>query len=174
MSVLCLNIVRELEFCGVGNIKKYFCFELFEMIYENFLKKNKVCPFCNLKNSEVIRKNKFAVLTLAQAPYCRDHLIVTCRHHHLRLNLMSREEKEAVEKLIYYGMRKLHSKYKNVTVLYREGNLKEVGKSIAHLHYHLIPEMKVGAFGVHGRKIFSDRVFVGKVLKFKERFIKKN
>ena len=97
---------------------------------------------------------------------------------------MSRAEKDAVEKLIYYGMRKLHKKYKNVTVLYREGNLKEVGKSIVHLHYHLIPEMKVGAFspkrddsgdpGVHGRKIFSDRVFAGKVLKFKERFIKKN
>lgn len=142
------------------------------MIYEDYLKKNKVCPFCNLKSGEIIRRNKYAVLTLAQAPYCKNHLIVTCRHHHLRLNLMSAAEKKAVDDLIYYGMRKLHLKYKNVTVLYREGNLKEVGKSIEHLHYHLIPEMRVGVFGMRGRKMIGDVRFGGMVREFRERFIK--
>ncbi len=141
------------------------------MRYEDYLKTHDACPFCDLKPKEVVRGNRYAVLTLAQAPYCRDHLIVTCRAHHARLNLMSREEKEAVEKLIYYGMRKLHKKYKNVTVLYREGNPREVGKSVVHLHYHLVPEMKVGVFGVKGRAIWSDEKFVGMIGKFKERFI---
>ncbi len=63
------------------------------IFYEDFLKKNKVCLFCDLKNSEIVKKNKFAILTLAQAPYCKNHLIVTCRHHHHRLNLMSAQEK---------------------------------------------------------------------------------
>ena len=152
------------------------------ILYDDFLfqrddpkgsNKNKVCPFCDLKGEEIIKKNKFAVLTLAQAPYCKDHLIVTCKRHHLRLNLMSSSEKNAVDKLIYYGMRKLHNKYKNVTVLYREGNLKEVGKSIEHLHYHLVPEMKIGALGIGRRNIFSDKVFAGKIERFREEFIKR-
>jgi len=140
------------------------------MLYEDYLKGKKVCPFCNLEASEIIKKNKFAVLTLAQAPYCRDHLIVTCKRHCLRLNLMKKNEKEAVDALIYYGMRKLHKKYKNVTVLYREGNMKEVGKSIEHLHYHLIPEIQVGCFGVEKREIISDKRFALMIDKFKTKF----
>jgi len=143
------------------------------MKYSDYLKKNKVCPFCNLKKGEIIRGNKFAVLTLAQAPYCKDHLIVTPRHHHMRLNLMSVAEKKAVDDLIYYGMRKLHKRYKNVSVLYREGNLEEVGKSVVHLHYHLIPEMKVGALGYDGsgRRMIGDKVFVRMVERFRGRFV---
>lgn len=143
--------------------------------YEDFLKTNKICPFCTLKKEEMIRGNRYAVLTLAQAPYCPDHLIVTCRHHHLRLNLMNAGEKKAVDELIYYGMRKLHSKYKNVTVLYREGNLKEVGKSVEHLHYHLIPEMKIGALGFDGgkRTMIGDLRFKGMIERFRERFVGK-
>ena len=141
------------------------------MKYEIFLKGNNVCPFCDLKKGEIVRGNKYAVLTLAQAPYCKDHLIVTCRKHHMKLNLMSRAEKEAVDKLICYGMRKLHSKYKNVTVLYREGDLKEVGKSVEHLHYHLIPEMKVGVFGLGDREMVGDGRFLGMVKRFKDRFV---
>ncbi len=143
------------------------------MRYNDFLKTNKICPFCTLKKGEIIRGNKHAVLTLAQAPYCPDHLIVTCQRHCLRLNLMSKAERECVDKLIYYGMRKLHKKYKNVTVLYREGNLSEVGKSVAHLHYHLIPEMKIGALDVGDREMIGDRRFVGMIRKFKDRFVRK-
>lgn len=145
------------------------------VLYEDFLKEKRICPFCHLNKSEIIRKNKYAVLTLARAPYTKDHLIVTCRKHHLRLSLMSSKEKEAVDKFIYYGMQKLHEKYKNVTVLYREGNLNEVGKSIEHLHYHLIPEMQIGPNNIHweGRKIFSEKVYVRKIREFREEFIKK-
>ena len=42
-------------------------------------------------------------------------------------------------------MKKLHKKYKNVTILYREGNKKEVGKSVNHIHYHLIPNLQISA-----------------------------
>ena len=89
---------------------------------------------------------------------------------------MSAAEKKYVEKLIYYGMKKLHGKYKNVTVLYREGNLDEVGKSVEHLHYHLIPEMQIGPNNIHWekRKIFSEKVYVGKVKGFREEFIKRD
>jgi len=143
------------------------------MFYKDWLSKNRVCPFCVLNREEIIKKNRFAVLTLARAPYCRDHLIVTPIRHRKTLNSMSALEKKGVEDLIYWGMRKLHKKYKNVTVLYREGNLKEVGKSVEHLHYHLIPEMQIGALNGCWKKrgFFSERVYLGKILKFKERFI---
>ncbi len=122
------------------------------VLYRNWLKKNRVCPFCVLKKEEILRKNKFAILTLARAPYRKDHLIITPIKHRKTLNSMSVAEKNGVEDLIYYGMRKLHMKYKNVTVLYREGNLNEVGKSVEHLHYHLIPEMQIGAINGCWRK----------------------
>ncbi len=144
------------------------------MIYEDFLKGCKVCPFCDLKSNEIIKKNKFAILTLAQAPYCKDHLLVTCKHHNLKLTSMSASEKKAVDDLINYGIKLLHSKYKNVTILYREGNLKEVGKSVEHLHYHLIPEVQVGVVGSCKRDIVSDKKFSGMINSFKERFIRRN
>ncbi|NPE27003.1 HIT domain-containing protein [Methanococcoides sp. SA1] len=144
-------------------------------LYEKWLKKNHVCPFCVLKKEEIIRKNKYAILTLARAPYCKDHLIITPVKHRLTLNSMGSAEKKGVEDLIYYGMRKLHMEYKNVTVLYREGNLEEVGKSINHLHYHLIPEMQIGALNDcwKKRRFFSEKIYLNKILKFRERFIKK-
>jgi len=84
-------------------------------------------------------------------------------------------EKKGVEDLIYWGMRKLHKKYRNVSVLYREGNLDEVGKSVEHLHYHLIPELQIGAMNGCWKKrgFFSERVYLGKIVKFRERFVGK-
>ena len=145
------------------------------MFYKDWLRKNDICPFCVLKKDEVIRKNRYAILTLARAPYCRDHLIVTPVKHRLTLNSMGVAEKKGVEDLIYWGMRKLHKKYRNVSVLYREGNLDEVGKSVEHLHYHLIPELQIGAMNGCWKKrgFFSERVYLGKIVKFRERFVGK-
>lgn len=142
------------------------------MLYKDYLKKNHPCPFCNLVKEEIIRQNKNAILTLAKAPYTKNHLLVVPKKHCLQLNSMTKSEKEDCEKLIYYAMKKLHKKHKNVTVLYREGNKKEVGKSVSHVHYHLIPDMQIGAKGDcwKNRKIYSDRNYVKRIKDFKKRF----
>ena len=83
-----------------------------------------------------------------KSPYTKDHLLVVPKKHVLKLNKLSKKQKDGIEGLIYYGMKILHKKYKNVTVLYKEGNKKEVGKSINHVHYHLVPNMKIGALNI--------------------------
>ena len=79
--------------------------------------------------------------------------------------------KENVEKLIYFGMKRLHKKYKNVSVLYNEGKKKEIGKSIDHLHYHLIPNLAIGACDINNRirKIYSDEEYLKKINEVKRR-----
>ena len=66
-------------------------------------------------------------------------------------------------------MKKLHKKYKNVTILYREGNKKEVGKSINHVHYHLIPNLQIGVTNknINNRKLFDEEEYVKKIKKIK-------
>ena len=139
------------------------------MLYEKFLKKHHKCPFCNLMDEEILKQNKYAILTLARAPYIRGHLLVVPKKHVLKINKLSKKQKDAVEKLIYYGMKKLHKKYKNVTVLYREGNKKEVGKSINHVHYHLIPELQIGAQEKiwKNRKILDEKNYIKRIKELK-------
>ena len=139
------------------------------MLYEKFLKKHHKCPFCNLMDEEILKQNKYAILTLARAPYIRGHLLVFPKKHVLKINKLSKKQKDAVEKLIYYGMKKLHKKYKNVTVLYREGNKKEVGKSINHVHYHLIPELQIGAQEKiwKNRKILDEKNYIKRIKELK-------
>ena len=62
-------------------------------------------------------------------------------------------------------MKKLHKKYRNVTVLYKEGNKKEVGKSINHVHYHLIPELQIGAEKKfwENRKILDEEDYIKRI-----------
>ncbi len=131
----------------------------------------KKCPFCSLDRDEIIRQNDLAMLILARAPYVKDHLLIVPKRHVMKLNKMTPAEKDAVEKLVYYGMKKLHKRYKNVSVLYKEGNKKEVGKSIDHLHYHLIPELQIGSSKVNWktRKLRSDEDYKKLVKKLKSR-----
>ena len=141
------------------------------MLYSKYLKKNHCCPFCHLNEQEIIRQNRYAILTLARAPYTNDHLLVVPKKHVLKLNKLSKKQKDAIESLTYYGMKKLHKKYKNVTLLYREGNKKEVGKSVNHSHYHLIPNLQIGAISQTGpdkRKFWNEEEYTKKINLFKK------
>jgi len=140
------------------------------MLYTKYLKTLHHCPFCDLNKNEIIKQNKYAILTLAKAPYTKDHLLVVPKKHVLKLNKLSKKQKQALEKLIYYAMKKLHKKYKNVTILYREGNKKEVGKSINHVHYHLIPNMQIGSKDINWRKrkIYSEEDYVKNIKELKK------
>tara|TARA_Y100000310_G_scaffold307462_1_gene349556 strand:- start:1020 stop:1448 length:429 start_codon:yes stop_codon:yes gene_type:complete len=141
------------------------------MLYEKYLKEKHPCPFCCLMKEEILKQNKYAILTLAKAPYTKDHLLVVPKKHYTRFNSMAKTQRDAVENLVAYALKKLHKKHKNVTVLYREGNLKQVGKSISHLHYHIIPNMVIGAYDINWkkRKIYSEEKYVKEIKKMKKR-----
>jgi diadenosine tetraphosphate (Ap4A) HIT family hydrolase len=109
------------------------------MKYKEFLKNLKKCPFCNLEKSWIIKENKHAILTLSRIPDKKDHLLIIPKKHVLKLNELNFFEKRAINKLINYTYKKLGNKYSGLTILYREGEIKLVGKSTEHLHIHFVP-----------------------------------
>jgi diadenosine tetraphosphate (Ap4A) HIT family hydrolase len=113
------------------------------MKYTELLATMTACPFCDLHHRQVILENETAFLTFSIAPYHSDHLLV-CPKRHVEhfLDLTSAEfndignlQKQGLEILRKLG-------HDNVTFLVREGNGS--GKSINHIHYHLIPEITLG------------------------------
>ena len=140
------------------------------MLYNNFLKNLKKCPFDNIKKAEILYSNNSAYVILAKAPYTKDHLLVVPKRHLIKISQLNKKEKKDLEYLVFFVLKKLHDKYKNVTILYREGILEEVGKSINHLHVHIIPNMKIGAYDINleKRKIYPEKTYNQKIKKLKQ------
>lgn len=140
------------------------------MLYKNFIKNIGKCPFCDCQQ-EIIYQNNTAFLTFALAPYHPYHLLVIPKRHVLSfLNLNNKEQKD-IDKLIRQGINRLHQiKIKNITVLVRDGSLTGTGKSIKHLHYHLIPNTHIGNLNHRGkpRHILTDKQIKNTVNKLKK------
>jgi histidine triad (HIT) family protein len=122
------------------------------MYYQDYLKGVRKCPFCFLNKEEILKENKNAMLILSKAPYTKDHLLVVPKRHVLFLGDLKKEERVDVDNLVEFAMKKMHKKYGNVSILYREGEKKKVGKSIDHIHYHIIPNLMIGAINADLRK----------------------
>lgn len=142
------------------------------MKYQDFLKTLDGCPFCNLDKREIIRKNKYAKVILARAPYHKDHLLVVPNKHALNLFDLNRAEKIAVMELICWAEKKLRKFHNNLSILYREGNKVAIGKSVDHFHVNLIPDEQVGSVRINAkdRNIYSDKKSIEETEKIKERF----
>lgn len=127
------------------------------MLYRDYLKKITSCPFCHSKDRILISK-KHAYLTYAKAPYHPDHLLIIPIRHITSYFDITKEENEDISKLIKVGAKILKKlKYNNFTILVREGDGSN--KSVKHLHYHLIPNDRIGDLDHQGiqRKILSDK-----------------
>lgn len=126
------------------------------MLYDDFLKKLKQCPFC-LPQERIIEK-KLSFLTYALAPYHMDHLLVVPnRHCESFLDLRKKERDEMLD-LVNLAVRILHSfGYKDCSILGRDGD--NAGKSIKHFHFHIIPKVLLGDIDNYRkeRKILSQK-----------------
>ena len=124
------------------------------MLYKSFLKKIRKCPFCDEKNlfRRYLGERKTAFLTYSLAPYARDHLLVLPKRHILRMAQLRKSENADIDKLLQRGagaLRKLGNK--SVSILVRDGD-HNPQKSVAHLHYHIIPSHRIGDLDILGKK----------------------
>ncbi len=129
------------------------------MLYSNFVKRLKKCPFCNCQQ-EIFLQNKTAYLTFALAPYHPYHLLVIPKRHVISFLHLNPGEQKDIDKLIRQGISRLHQlKIKNISILVRDGSLTGTGKSIKHLHFHLIPNTHIGNLDHRGqpRKILNEK-----------------
>lgn len=145
------------------------------MIYEKWLKKNKgYCPFCNLKESEIIKKEEDIFLIIAKAPYTKDHLLIVPKEHKTKISQLTNSELNNLNKLVSFAFKKMSKIYQDVSILYREG--EKIGKSIDHLHVHIIPKMKIGTLKKESsqRKMLSDKKYLKELEIVKKRLFKKS
>ena len=134
------------------------------MLYKDFLKTIKTCPFC--KNEDRwIKETKTAFLTYSLAPYAKHHLLVIPKRHVTSFTNLKPVEEKDIDMLIMAGMKLLHKlKHKNISILTRDGDHSE--KSVEHLHYHLIPNHRIGDIDARGnkRRVMSEKE-VQKIIK---------
>lgn len=141
------------------------------MFYEDYLKNLKECPFCDFKNEQTIKQNNLAIFTISKAPYSKDHLLIFPKRHVIEVESLKENEKKAFLELVEFGIKTIKKNYEDFTLIYREG--KNSGKSIEHLHCHIIPNKIIGVFDIDGkkRKIFSDSYYNKKIKEFAGRFL---
>ncbi|HEY9584705.1 MAG TPA: HIT domain-containing protein [Candidatus Paceibacterota bacterium] len=110
------------------------------MLYSEFIKKPRNCPFCE-KSNPIIKEDKFSYITIATAPYHRHHLMVVPKRHIEKI--FDATEEENIEMLLLIkASAEILTKlgYKNYSILVREGDQSRTGKSVPHLHYHIVPD----------------------------------
>ncbi len=132
-----------------------------KILYTSFLKekRGKGCPFCAPHRlNEVIAENKHAYLTYALAPYSPYHLLVVPKRHVEYIKDLTAKERDAIEDLIEDADKILRRKdIGNYFVIVRNG--KHSHKSVAHLHYNVIPSRRERDFNVlvEKRRVLSSR-----------------
>lgn len=120
------------------------------MLYKTYLKTLTQCPFCINKDRKIL-ENKEAFLTYARAPYAQHHLLVIPKRHVDSFLDLKNIENSSITKLLHKGVHLLHTLgHVNCSILVRDG--KGSGKSIEHLHYHIIPNHRIGDLDIHGEK----------------------
>jgi diadenosine tetraphosphate (Ap4A) HIT family hydrolase len=127
------------------------------MKYSEFLEKERPCPFCNAEPKNVIAENKHAYLTYAIAPYHKDHLLVVPKRHIEHILDISDSEMEDIDHLQNKAWKAIQKiGYTSVSYIVREGT--KSGRSVTHIHYHIIPEVRIGDVDHNGmqRRILEE------------------
>ncbi|MBP9762350.1 HIT domain-containing protein [Patescibacteria group bacterium] len=116
------------------------------MQYRTFLKNSDDgCPFCEreaLDRTVIVRANTRAMLTVAKAPYVADQLLVIPKRHVKNVaDLQLLDIVDCIRLIRWAGKRLTENGHPGYTILLRDGD--GVGKSISHLHIHVIPDVDI-------------------------------
>lgn len=129
------------------------------MKYSDYLKNLKACPFCNTNNI-ILKENEKAFLTYSIAPYHQDHLMVIPKRHIEHILDLTTDESKDIDSLQRSALEILNELgHTNVSVLVKEGDKTE--KTVAHTHYHIIPEIILSSLdhtGIDRKVLDNDEV----------------
>ena len=132
------------------------------------------CPFCSPKAEIIIDKNEHFQVLLARAPYTPDHLLIVPIRHLIYMHELSSDEQTSAMLLINKRMDILHQTYPDINLLLRDGKVNgNIGKSVDHLHFHLIPSITIwGQISkMRHRCYFSDTQYAKLIKDFKHQFL---
>ena len=115
-----------------------------EMEYSEYRSQLTSCPFCN----EIIpiSETKNFYITLARAPYTKDHILVVPKKHVIFLNELTKEEQQELRETVNVRNNIMLKHYHGTSILLRDAHENGTsGKSIGHLHAHIVPDCWIGA-----------------------------
>jgi diadenosine tetraphosphate (Ap4A) HIT family hydrolase len=128
------------------------------MKYSAYLKTLTTCPFCNGIEPRILIENDGAILTYAQAPYHKYHLLIIPKRHIENIKDLTWDENVCIMALIVSGIRVLDKiGHDDCTILARDG--QAWGRSVKHhIHYHIVPGGEITDVSVDPkmRKLLSD------------------
>jgi len=126
------------------------------MLYTEYLETVKECPFC-VSNNRIIKENEHAFLTYSLAPYYEHHLLALPRRHVESFLELAEEEARDIEELVRAGAKLLELfGHEDYSILVRNGD--DSGKSVKHLHYHVVPHVHIGNvdYGGADRRVMTE------------------
>ena len=104
-----------------------------------------ICPFCSLPPEDILEKSDFFYVTLARAPYVPHHILIVPKVHKIWMKELSHDELDNLFDVIEQWTVRLHTHHRNVDLYLKDAVLGEDGKTIDHLHFHLIPDCMLTA-----------------------------
>lgn len=122
------------------------------MLYTEYLTQSSedTCHFC-LPGDRKFIETVDVFLTYGVAPYHKHHLLVIPKRHVQSFMELTRDETEQIWDVIRKASSiLLELGYESYTVIVREG--KNGAKSMGHVHYHVIPEERIGDLDHDGNK----------------------
>jgi diadenosine tetraphosphate (Ap4A) HIT family hydrolase len=130
------------------------------------------CPFCQLHPDEIVFEGKYFFVIPARAPYSPDHLLIVSKRHVVFLHELKRAEEKELWSLAETWNARLHQQHSGCVILIRDAFAQgTVGKSINHLHLHVIPDCEVGAANDHQRSFFSSGAYLREVKRIKKSYL---
>ena len=136
------------------------------MNYKEFRKTINKCPFCDLPKEEIVKENDSAIVLLARAPYIKDHLLVIPKNHVFKLPELNEKERKELFELVFWAQNNIETKYHTFSTFYREG--ENVGKSVSHAHFNIIPKLILGTIheNLSDRPVYRYEEYLEKTKEF--------
>lgn len=145
------------------------------MEYQNIVAENlkkHYCPFCHIPSDQIIDQGSYFYVTLARAPYTADHVLIVPFEHIVLFENLSPEAINERHHLTKKRLTLLHKHHQDINILLRDGRVGwSIGKSIDHLHWHLIPSLAMSGKNTgDDRKFFNDQEFMELTQKFHQTY----
>lgn len=143
------------------------------MEYQEYRKQLKDCPFC--KEIVPLSETKNFYITLARAPYIKDHILIIPKRHVVFLNELTNEENRELRETINERNTTLLKHYDGTSILLRDAHENGTsGKSIGHLHAHIIPDCWIWALNGNNeedRFFFEQKEYENLINEAKKKFL---
>ncbi len=101
-------------------------------------------PFLHIEKEHIVDEYDNFLVILARAPYIEEHLLVIPKRKVYILSKLSPHEQSELFSILEERTEKLHQQHNSVNLLLRDWLVGwNSGKSINHLHFHLIPDTEI-------------------------------